>query len=543
MLKFTGERIVPGAANCEPTFARKMYQEHIARYQFASALAEGAAVLDVGCGVGYGSQHLAKRGAAAVLAIDIAADAIDHAQANFGHSSVRFECRSALDLDLPAQFDLVTCFEVIEHLTAEDQTRLLDVIHRCLKHDGVLAVSTPRPHDIMRSDYHLHELSSAELEALLRPHFATVRSFFEGNYFTSYIGSDRPKSIPHVVPVTDRFGHETADYHVFLATNGDASTLQAAGAVIVMNDDAYVLNLERDVAILHRSEDDAKQRIVDLETEYEAHLRSGQEREVARLDTMRQQVMEASSARVIAEYELMTMSDALGTLKVNYEDAEAFAASAQDTVLQLRQQLDAMRKRAESAEAGHAYELGQAQMLHRALFEHSEELKATMTRAAKAEAGYAHELGQAQMLHQALFEHSEALKATLIRAETAEALHAHELGQAQMLNQALLEHSDALKAKWAEVEALGTELAQTVGQLNVAQDAAVARNDAEIRAVLLEQAFGEVQAELASANEGNAKAQYQLDRMQGSRAGKWMASLRRLSAAQRKTAADLWGQP
>ena len=64
MLKFTGERIVPGADNCEKLFARKMYQEHIARYLFASQFVGGRDVLDVGCGVGYGSHWLARQGAA-----------------------------------------------------------------------------------------------------------------------------------------------------------------------------------------------------------------------------------------------------------------------------------------------------------------------------------------------------------------------------------------------------------------------------------------------------------------------------------------------
>ncbi len=62
MLKFSGERIVPEADNCEPLFALKMYQEHIARYLFASQRVSGKSVLDVGCGIGYGSHMLALRG-------------------------------------------------------------------------------------------------------------------------------------------------------------------------------------------------------------------------------------------------------------------------------------------------------------------------------------------------------------------------------------------------------------------------------------------------------------------------------------------------
>ena len=63
-LEFTGERLVPGAPNCEPTFDSKMYHEHSARYRFAAQRAAGKRVLDVGCGVGSGSALLAEAGAA-----------------------------------------------------------------------------------------------------------------------------------------------------------------------------------------------------------------------------------------------------------------------------------------------------------------------------------------------------------------------------------------------------------------------------------------------------------------------------------------------
>jgi 2-polyprenyl-3-methyl-5-hydroxy-6-metoxy-1,4-benzoquinol methylase len=88
-LQFSGERIVPQAENCEPNFASRMYQEHVARYLFASQLTKGKHVLDVGCGVGYGSQLLAELGAASVYAFDISEDAIRHAQIYYSHPNLR----------------------------------------------------------------------------------------------------------------------------------------------------------------------------------------------------------------------------------------------------------------------------------------------------------------------------------------------------------------------------------------------------------------------------------------------------------------------
>src|SRR5207249_4639305 len=88
--QLTGERIVPGADNCEPAFALKMYQEHVARYLFASQLCRGKEVLDVACGVGYGAQLLARQGAERVTAFDIDRDTICHAMEFYSHPRVAY---------------------------------------------------------------------------------------------------------------------------------------------------------------------------------------------------------------------------------------------------------------------------------------------------------------------------------------------------------------------------------------------------------------------------------------------------------------------
>ena len=112
-LNFTGERIVPGAANCEPTFAAKMYQEHLARYAFAGQFINGKTVLDLACGVGYGSRFLAEAGAQSVLGVDIDEGAIDHARKNYFHPSVSYQVQDARKLKFDSQFDVITCFEFI----------------------------------------------------------------------------------------------------------------------------------------------------------------------------------------------------------------------------------------------------------------------------------------------------------------------------------------------------------------------------------------------------------------------------------------------
>lgn len=60
-----GERITPDQHD-----TRFAYREHLARYLFAQQFVKGLAVLDVACGVGYGSALLADAGARRVVGLE-----------------------------------------------------------------------------------------------------------------------------------------------------------------------------------------------------------------------------------------------------------------------------------------------------------------------------------------------------------------------------------------------------------------------------------------------------------------------------------------
>ena len=216
MLNFSGERIVPEAANCEPLFALKMYQEHSARYLFASQVTAGRAVLDVGCGVGYGAQLLATRGAESVTAFDISAEAIKHAATYYSHSNLTYSVASAEEFAFKQQFDVVTCFELIEHV--EFQQKVVQNIAAALKEDGLLVISTPRPLDKVRSAFHAHELSFLDFSRILACSFPFVEWFFENNHFASLVAGSAPKSIEEIYALHPQFELGQADYFVAVAS-------------------------------------------------------------------------------------------------------------------------------------------------------------------------------------------------------------------------------------------------------------------------------------------------------------------------------------
>lgn len=88
-------------------------EHHIARYAWAFHACEGADVIDVGCGVGYGTLLLAWV-ARSAIGLDRDAEAIAIASKTYRAANLRYVHDDAQS-DLPKS-DVATCFEVIEHV-------------------------------------------------------------------------------------------------------------------------------------------------------------------------------------------------------------------------------------------------------------------------------------------------------------------------------------------------------------------------------------------------------------------------------------------
>ncbi len=162
------ERFVPGEMH------GLIEAEHVARYRWASSCVSGLRVLDAGCGTGYGSRLLGAAGAASVTGVDIAEEAIEAARAD-GAEGVQFLRGDISDLPFEdASFDVVVCFEAIEHV--HDQARTLDELHRLLNSTGLLIVSSPNREVYQEGNpHHTHEFAPEELRGALEQRFANVR--------------------------------------------------------------------------------------------------------------------------------------------------------------------------------------------------------------------------------------------------------------------------------------------------------------------------------------------------------------------------------
>ena len=170
MIEFTGERVIPGQVDPD------LWTEHVSRYAFAARWASGARVLDLGCGAGYGTAELAGR-ARSATGIDLAPEAIDHASSAYPRANISFVPASATAVPFrDGTFDLITAFEVIEHL--HNWRELLSESRRLLHPNGVFLVSTPNKEYYNDSrgasgpnPFHTHEFEFDEFRGVLAEFF------------------------------------------------------------------------------------------------------------------------------------------------------------------------------------------------------------------------------------------------------------------------------------------------------------------------------------------------------------------------------------
>jgi ubiquinone/menaquinone biosynthesis C-methylase UbiE len=212
--EFTGERVIPGQVNDD------LWAEHVARYAFAARLSANARVLDIGCGTGYGTAELAQH-ARSAIGIDISDDAIIYAREHYPIPNVRFLNASAIAVPFPsASFDLITAFEVIEHL--DRWSDLLIEARRLLDSNGTFLVSTPNKLYYAESrakqgpnPFHSHEFEFAEFQDALATVFPNVTILLQNRLESQAF---YPHAIfPPVDAQLDTARGSPAEAHFFLA--------------------------------------------------------------------------------------------------------------------------------------------------------------------------------------------------------------------------------------------------------------------------------------------------------------------------------------
>lgn len=142
------------------------------RYKWVSQYCNKKAVLDVPCGMGWGTSLI--KGAKRITGVDISQEAVSEANHRYRNlatfktgdmSSLAFEDES---------FDVISCLEGIEHVPVEIGEKFLKESERLLRPSGILLLSSPYCRTMAHSGnpYHIHEYQPDEIRAVVSGRFS-----------------------------------------------------------------------------------------------------------------------------------------------------------------------------------------------------------------------------------------------------------------------------------------------------------------------------------------------------------------------------------
>jgi len=173
---------------------------HLVRYKFVKGFIKPTdEILDIACGTGYGTRMLSDY-CKKIIGMDINNDTIDYAIKNYGGENREYHQGNILDVK--GKYDIITCFETIEHINKEEGVLALHNLRECLKPNGVLFISTPKKLPIEerspgRAEFHKFEYTYEDFKFLLDNFFKRPIIFSQtdeiitiGNYKAvwTYIG-------------------------------------------------------------------------------------------------------------------------------------------------------------------------------------------------------------------------------------------------------------------------------------------------------------------------------------------------------------------
>jgi 2-polyprenyl-3-methyl-5-hydroxy-6-metoxy-1,4-benzoquinol methylase len=142
--------------------------EHVLRYELAAEVVPGGRIVDLCCGVGYGSRILARAGRE-VKGVDVAQDAVEEARRAFADvEGVQFEQADAVEYLhrlQPEDVDAIVCFEGLEHLARLDAA--VGELRRLAEGGVALLVSVPNSKMIgEENEFHLTDFGFEEAREL-----------------------------------------------------------------------------------------------------------------------------------------------------------------------------------------------------------------------------------------------------------------------------------------------------------------------------------------------------------------------------------------
>jgi len=183
------ERIYPKRSEIENILVKKRLENHVERYQLVKRYCFGH-VLDIACGVGYGSYLLQNNpDIESVTGVDINSESIDFANENYRSKKVSFEIGNILNYK--TEHDVLISLETIEHIDS------LEIFNRMVERvdPALCIVSFPNKKSTHFNKYHKHDLTIQQVVSTLN-RFVLVKRIYQHDV-TILVMSKKDQRMPN----------------------------------------------------------------------------------------------------------------------------------------------------------------------------------------------------------------------------------------------------------------------------------------------------------------------------------------------------------
>jgi SAM-dependent methyltransferase len=159
------ERIVPDELSPDQTTGAETLRLHTERYEFARRNLVPGSLLDLACGVGYGTALLSEDPrVTSALGVDLSDEAVKYARRRYRSERVAYLCSDALEFSPGHQFDNVVSLETIEHV--DDPTALFAHLVSLLAPQARLVASVPVTPSVDANPHHKSNFSAKSFQRM-----------------------------------------------------------------------------------------------------------------------------------------------------------------------------------------------------------------------------------------------------------------------------------------------------------------------------------------------------------------------------------------
>jgi len=169
------ERLVPDDLEPGDTTGQETLRLHLERYEFASRVTRGGRLLDIACGVGYGTRLITDRnpGVRQAIGVDVSPSTIAYGVEHYGNRRTEYLVADAMRFRDETGFDSIVSLETIEHLP--DPAAFVAHLVSLLRPGGVFVASVPTTPSVDVNPHHLRDFTEASFRRLMEPHGLTEK--------------------------------------------------------------------------------------------------------------------------------------------------------------------------------------------------------------------------------------------------------------------------------------------------------------------------------------------------------------------------------